>query len=46
MTEKLLKIIKDEALREINKMSEYNEHADKRNELANLEEINKLLSLP
>lgn len=46
MTEDLLKIIRDETLKEINEMDKYNEYADRRNELANLEEINKMLGLP
>ena len=46
MTEDLLKIIRDESQKEISEMDKYNEYADRRNELANLEEIKIMLGLP
>ena len=46
MTEDLLKIIRDESQKEISEMDKYNEYADRRNELANLEEIKRILGLP
>jgi len=45
MTEELLKKIRDESQKEISEMDKYNEYADRRNELANLEEIKKALGL-
>ena len=46
MKEELLRKIKDEAQKEIDMMDKYNEYADRRNELANIEEIKKMLGLP
>ena len=46
MKEELLKIIRDESLKEISEMDKYNEYADRRNELADLEEIKKMFGLP
>ena len=46
MTEELLKKIRDEVQIEIDGMDKYNEYADRRNEIANLEEIKKMLGLP
>lgn len=46
MTEELLKKIRDEAQIEIDGMDKYNEYADRRNELAPLEEIKEMLGLP
>ena len=46
MTEELLMKIRDESQKEIDGMDKYNEYADRRNELANIEEIKKYLGLP
>ena len=46
MTEELLKKIRDEAQKEIDEMDKYNEYADRRNEIAVLEEIKKMFGLP
>ena len=46
MKEELLKRIRDEAQEEINGLSKYNEYADKRNEIAQFEEIKRILGLP
>ena len=46
MTEELLTKIRDEAQKEIDMLDKYNEYADRRNELANIEEIKRTLGLP
>lgn len=46
MTEELLMKIRDESQKEIDMMNKYNEYADRRNELANIEEIKRMFGLP
>lgn len=46
MKEDLLARIKEEATKEISTIDEYNNYAKRRNELAEIEEVKKLLGLP
>lgn len=46
MKEELLKRIRDEAQLQIDMLDEYNKYADKRNELAEVEEIKRIMGLP